>query len=327
MPPHTAAMLLTGCYDIRSGRGGRHRRAHEQGADRALPRRRAARGDLPDRDDDRRRRPRSWASTRSSCAGATSCARSRTGPRSAGPTTRATSSAASTPRWRWLGTRRRRTTTCSSGPASRCASSARAGCTSTRRSRAARTATVVVAVGSTPNGQGHETLFAQIAADRLGIDAARVTVRTGDTDAIAEGVGSFASRSTVMGGSAVAAAADDLLAGGPGVARFASEQVFASGAYVGGRRGRARDRRGARAAAGRGRRRGHDRQPAAGRGPGHRRRGPGPRRRADRGGRPRRARPAGQPLAAGLHADDRGRDPRVRDRVRRDAVAVEPARR
>ena len=29
---------------------------------------------------------------------------------------------------------------------------------------------VVVAVGSTPNGQGHETLFAQIAADRLGID-------------------------------------------------------------------------------------------------------------------------------------------------------------
>jgi carbon-monoxide dehydrogenase large subunit len=91
---------------------------------------------------------------------------------------------------------------------------------------------VTVAVGSTPSGQGHQTLFAQIAADRLGIDAARVTVRTGDTDAIAEGVGSFASRSTVMGGSAVAAAADDLLAGGPGTARFESEQVFASGAYV-----------------------------------------------------------------------------------------------
>ncbi len=91
---------------------------------------------------------------------------------------------------------------------------------------------VLVAVGSTPTGQGHETLFAQIAADRLGIDAERVTVRTGDTDAIAEGVGSFASRTTVMGGSAVAAAADDLLAGGTGEARFASEQVFASGAYV-----------------------------------------------------------------------------------------------
>src|SRR6201999_3619820 len=38
--------------------------------------------------------------------------------------------------------------------------------------------------------------------------------------------------STAMGGSAVAAAADDLKAGGPGDARFASEQVFSSGAYI-----------------------------------------------------------------------------------------------
>ena len=79
-------------------RGDRHRRAHEQGPDRALPRRRPPRGDLPDRDDDRRRRARSWASTRSSCAAATSCASSRTGPRSAGPTTPATTSAAWTAR-------------------------------------------------------------------------------------------------------------------------------------------------------------------------------------------------------------------------------------
>ena len=35
-----------------------------------------------------------------------------------------------------------------------------------------------------------------------------------------------------MGGSAVAAAADDLVAGGPGEARFASDQVFTSGAYI-----------------------------------------------------------------------------------------------
>ena len=90
----------------------------------------------------------------------------------------------------------------------------------------------VVCVGSTPSGQGHHTLFAQIAASRLGVDVERVRVRTGDTDALDDGVGSFASRSTVMGGSAVAAAADDLLAGGPGDARFASEQVFTSGAYI-----------------------------------------------------------------------------------------------
>jgi aerobic carbon-monoxide dehydrogenase large subunit len=90
----------------------------------------------------------------------------------------------------------------------------------------------VVSAGSTPTGQGHHTLFAQIAASRLGVSVERVRVRTGDTDAIADGVGSFASRTTVMGGSAVAAAVDDLLAGGPGDARFASEQVFASGAYI-----------------------------------------------------------------------------------------------
>lgn len=89
----------------------------------------------------------------------------------------------------------------------------------------------VVAVGSTPSGQGHHTVFAQIAADRLGVDVHRVRVRTGDTDLLPDGVGSFASRSTAMGGPAVAAAVDDLLAGGPGEARFESDQVFSSGAY------------------------------------------------------------------------------------------------
>ena len=90
----------------------------------------------------------------------------------------------------------------------------------------------VLTVGAVPTGQGHHTLFAQIAASRLGVDASRVRVVTGDSDALAEGVGSFASRTTVMGGSAVAAAADDLLAGGSGDARFESAQVFSSGAYI-----------------------------------------------------------------------------------------------
>jgi carbon-monoxide dehydrogenase large subunit len=87
----------------------------------------------------------------------------------------------------------------------------------------------VVTVGS---GRGHDTPFAQIAADRLRVDPARVRVVTADTDAIADGVGSFASRSTTMGGSAVAAACEDLLRGGAGDATFASEQVFSSGAYI-----------------------------------------------------------------------------------------------
>ena len=80
-----------------------------------------------------------------------------------------------------------------------------------------------------------------------GVDPERVTVRTGDTDALADGVGSFASRSTAMGGSAVAAAADDLLARrAGGRARFESDQVFASGAYAAVVEVDARDRRGAR---------------------------------------------------------------------------------
>jgi carbon-monoxide dehydrogenase large subunit len=93
---------------------------------------------------------------------------------------------------------------------------------------------IIVRVGSTPTGQGHETLFAQIVAEKLGVDPERVTVLTGDTDLLADGVGSFASRTTAMGGSAVAAATDDLLANGGtvGRARFESEQVFASGAYA-----------------------------------------------------------------------------------------------
>ena len=90
---------------------------------------------------------------------------------------------------------------------------------------------VLVLVGS---GPGYETLFAQIAADRLGVELERVTVRTGDTDELKDGVGSHASRTTTMGGSAVAAAVDDLLANGGtvGRARFESDQVFGSGAYA-----------------------------------------------------------------------------------------------
>lgn len=91
---------------------------------------------------------------------------------------------------------------------------------------------VVVTVGSTPSGQGHETVFAQLAAATLGVDPERVTVRTGDTASLADGVGSFTARSTAMGGSAVVAAAEDLLAGGNGIARFASDQTFTSGAYA-----------------------------------------------------------------------------------------------
>ena len=74
-----------------------------------------------------------------------------------------------------------RSVTCWSGPASRCRSSAPAACTSAPRSTSATTVSRCSSARS-PTGQGHETLFAQIAADKLGVDPERVTVRTGDTD-------------------------------------------------------------------------------------------------------------------------------------------------
>jgi aerobic carbon-monoxide dehydrogenase large subunit len=62
---------------------------------------------------------------------------------------------------------------------------------------------VVVKMGSTPQGQGHETTFAQIAADALGVDLEAITVEHGDSAVVPRGVGTFGSRSTTVGGSAL----------------------------------------------------------------------------------------------------------------------------
>jgi carbon-monoxide dehydrogenase large subunit len=65
----------------------------------------------------------------------------------------------------------------------------------------------VVATGAASQGQGHETSFAQVAADALGIPLDWVTVVGGDTAAIPFGVGTFASRSAVNAGSSIHVAA------------------------------------------------------------------------------------------------------------------------
>jgi len=65
----------------------------------------------------------------------------------------------------------------------------------------------VVATGACSQGQGHETSFAQIAADALGIPFDWVTIVGGDTAAIPFGVGTFASRSAVNAGSSIHVAA------------------------------------------------------------------------------------------------------------------------
>ncbi len=65
---------------------------------------------------------------------------------------------------------------------------------------------VVVHAGSTPHGQSHQTTLAQICADELGVPFASVRVRAGDTGLLPYGVGTFASRSLVTAGTAVARA-------------------------------------------------------------------------------------------------------------------------
>lgn len=62
---------------------------------------------------------------------------------------------------------------------------------------------VVVRTGSCSHGQGHETTFAQIAADVLQVDPSAIVVEYGDTAVVPRGVGTFGSRSTAIGGSAV----------------------------------------------------------------------------------------------------------------------------
>jgi aerobic carbon-monoxide dehydrogenase large subunit len=111
---------------------------------------------------------------------------------------------------------------------------------------------LLVRSGSSPHGQGHDTTFAQLAADRLGVELEDVELRFGDSKEVPRGVGTFASRSVAMGGSAVVQAVDALkekcaaVAAGrsmslrevaeaePGIrasARFSSDLVFSSGAY------------------------------------------------------------------------------------------------
>ncbi len=65
--------------------------------------------------------------------------------------------------------------------------------------------------GSSAQGQGHETAFAQIVADRLGVRYEDVVVLHGDTHAVPQAVGTFGSRSAALGGSALVLASERVL--------------------------------------------------------------------------------------------------------------------
>jgi carbon-monoxide dehydrogenase large subunit len=73
--------------------------------------------------------------------------------------------------------------------------------------RVERSGSVTCITGASPHGQGHETTFAQIVADYLGIEPERITIRHGDTAGAPQGIGTSGSRSTALAGSALAIAA------------------------------------------------------------------------------------------------------------------------
>ncbi len=60
-----------------------------------------------------------------------------------------------------------------------------------------------ILIGTQSNGQGHETVYAQIAAEAFGISIGEITVKQGDSDLIPTGFGTGGSRSVPVGGSAV----------------------------------------------------------------------------------------------------------------------------
>ncbi|MEF8851741.1 MAG: xanthine dehydrogenase family protein molybdopterin-binding subunit [Haloarculaceae archaeon] len=70
--------------------------------------------------------------------------------------------------------------------------------------------TVTVSAGTHSHGQGHETTYAQIVADELGVPYEDIDVREGDSDGTPTGTGTFGSRSTITGGNAVAESAREV---------------------------------------------------------------------------------------------------------------------
>ena len=93
------------------------------------------------------------------------------------------------------------------------------------------TGLVEVPIGSVSQGQGHETVFAQVVAERLGVAFETVRIVQGDTDRVADGVGTFASRSMVRGGSAAVEASDLVVAAGTRMAAHLLEAAAADIEY------------------------------------------------------------------------------------------------
>ena len=89
------------------------------------------------------------------------------------------------------------------------------------------TGTISVLTGTHSHGQGHDTTFAQLVCDKLGVDIEAVEIVHGDSDRTAFGMGTYGSRSLAVGGTAISKALDKVIAKGKIIAAHMLEAADA----------------------------------------------------------------------------------------------------
>ncbi|PJK29861.1 xanthine dehydrogenase family protein molybdopterin-binding subunit [Minwuia thermotolerans] len=113
---------------------------------------------------------------------------------------------------------------------------ARAGLYECATVRVNPTGSIQVMTGSHSHGQGHETTFAQVVADRLGIGLDQIDIVHGDTNKIPFGMGTYGSRSIAVGGAALSNACDKIVNKATKIAAHlmeasADDVVFENGSF------------------------------------------------------------------------------------------------
>jgi carbon-monoxide dehydrogenase large subunit len=112
---------------------------------------------------------------------------------------------------------------------------ARAGLYESAAVRVHPTGSVSILTGSHSHGQGHETTFSQLVADRLGIPIESIEIVHGDTAKIPYGMGTYGSRSLAVGGSAIVKAMDKVVAKGRKIAAHLLEAAEADVEFADGK--------------------------------------------------------------------------------------------
>ena len=111
---------------------------------------------------------------------------------------------------------------------------ARAGLFEAGEVRVHPTGKVTIFTGSHSHGQGHETTFAQVVADKLGIPMDDISIEHGDTGKVLFGMGTYGSRSLAVGGTAIVKAVDKIIAKGRKIAAHLMEASDSDVVYEGG---------------------------------------------------------------------------------------------